>query len=265
MGLGGLGSRGGKIIGYTKKSGKAIYDTAARVFRGAKQVNYVSAAKQTGTFGATLGVGSGIATIPSAIAANVYSQARYKTLGPKLEEDFKRPDQVNSKATIHGLAKFKNVTVINSRKELLANEDLTDYEKAGAKAKGSKLYYPTEDAEFGRNAFAYKSDSGKEFIISSKTVNKQVIGHELGHIVDFRKGGLDQNDRDFTGVFMGRELASETRAWDYSPFKGKKDEPLRTDALDSYKVHRNNARIYGIGTAAGGLAFAVALRKLGVR
>ena len=44
-------------------------------------------------------------------------------------------------------------------------------------------------------------------------------------------------------MLSGRQVREEDSAWQNSPFKSAEDEPIRTDALDTYRSARDGNRI----------------------
>ena len=265
MSLGGLGSRGGKIIGFFK-SGAPIYASmkhgAAKIVKMAKTVDYGKAIAKTAEFGghAALGTAGGAIAFAPAIAV-AYQNRKFKDLGPRLQKELKE-NQVESKKTVRTMSEFNKVKVISTRKEMLKDKDLSDEEKFYVVKKPKKLYAPMEEFERGGNAAAYQSESGKEYVFASKKVNRQALGHELGHIRDYRSGELNPSDYgSHMGIIKGKQVEAEQRAWDKSPLKGPKDEPLKTDALESYKVVRNTLRIHAGTSVAIGIGYSI-LRKL---
>lgn len=258
--MGALGSRGGKIIGYFK-SGRPMYqsykETLKGVIRGVKRVDPAEIAIPT----ANAGLGGVYGAIAGSTVGGVYQTVALRKLGPKLDKELKGPKQVDSRATVRGLKEFSKVEVITSRADLEANKNLTNVEKSLA-IKGKKLRYEIETFASGSNAAAYKSpETGKEFIFASKSVNKQVLGHELGHIKDYREGKIDKSTSSVFGVIKGKQYAAESRAWDKSPFKGKEDEPLKTDALQTYKINRRAHRTMAAFSVAGAATWAIVARK----
>lgn len=106
------------------------------------------------------------------------------------------------------------------------------------------------------NAFALRY-KGKDYVFTSKKVNKYVIGHELGHIQDYRKNGTPGAfGSGIIGSISGATLRREKRAWDLSPFKPKNgkqaegESRVKNPALTTYSRSTRGAQ----GGAAMGVA-----------
>lgn len=291
MGIRGEGSRGGHVVGHFS-SGRAIYGaprdvlTAKEDHTGARIAGVVAigamaasayalhrnpaklsgliskmetlSAKKIaregvgGAINAT--IGSGIGLIPGGFVGGAVEFRLKSEVWPKLKKDFKSGEQVNSKATIHGDSRYKNIEVITNREDLMASKTLTDEEK-------EDFYGLASDSEAGDNAAAWKHPTtGQEYVFASKKVNKQVLGHELGHIEDYRSG-FKGGENGFFSALTGKQVEKEERGWDKSPYRGPEDEPVKTHALQTYKAVRTGARITAAITAATAAAFVVAGRR----
>ena len=125
-------------------------------------------------------------------------------------------------------------------------------------AKDVKKHFKKEDQRLGRilqqiatkgdNAFALPNYKGKDYIFARKKTNKHVIGHELGHIKDFRQNKRGISDKWFS-TLSGKTYKREVEAWNQSPVKMTKDgEKLKEKALRTYERNRDYSRA---GTAIG--------------
>jgi len=257
--LGGIGSRGGKIIGYFK-TGRPIYQSYRDALKGGRTIaKSLPVHAVNARAGGIAGLGLGF------IASGAYQVRALSKVWPKLKKDMLE-HQVATKETVSGLKEFRGVEVISSRRDLEESKTLTNAEKRYViKSSKKHLGYGIDEITGGQNAAAWKNpDTGKEYVFASEKVNKQVLGHELGHIRDFREGKIDRSTGSFTGILKGRQVASETRAWDKSPFKGKDDEPVRTNALETYKINRRAARIipgFSVVGTVGAVAYGIVARK----
>ena len=115
-----------------------------------------------------------------------------------------------------------------------------------------------EQAKHGATAGAipaYKKhfwSKKKDIVLVPKKAEESVLGHELGHIKDFRKRPHGFRDAFFPTT-SGRQYAREEAAWKESPSKkGKQD--LAPIALESYKRARTTARV-STGIVAGVAAY----------
>lgn len=185
-----------------------------------------------GIFGGTVGAGIGMEI---ALAES--------------EKDFKRLKKIISKPKVNTRkfiinSKLKNISLISSEKQLAKNKFFTKREKLG-------LRQAAIIAEKGENAFAL-SLRGKDFIFAGKKGNPAVIGHELGHIKDFRKRGVPGFfGTGLLGTLSGEILKTEKIAWKISASKSKEGI---TPALRTYE--RSQARARQVG-ATGAIASAI--------
>ena len=149
----------------------------------------------------------------------------------KITKDWKNPKtSVETKKFVKQI-KFKNVTVITNLKDLYASKL-----KPRTKRAAEPLVIM---AQAGRNAFAGRIDK-QDVIIASKRAPKSVIGHELGHIRDFRKRGKPGFfQTGLIGTLTGATYEREKRAWKLSP---SKDRSTQKKALGTYERTRDRTR-----------------------
>lgn len=91
-------------------------------------------------------------------------------------------------------------------------------------------------------------------IISPRLVNKELIGHEIGHKIDITK-----NKRTILDEFV--PSISERRAWQQSPFAGPESDKVMKPMIASYKA----GQIGSMGIAAamiGALAAPLVMKAL---
>jgi len=79
--------------------------------------------------------------------------------------------------------------------------------------------------------------SGKGSILSPKMINRSLIGHEIGHVRDYRKHGYTPLD------YAGIRAAMEERAWKESPFQ----DPVAKDVANSMVGTYRGANKIAIG------------------
>lgn len=133
----------------------------------------------------------------------------------------------------------KDVTVISTKQSLKKHFGFLDR---------LSLNSALKEAQKGSNAFALEND-GKAFIIAGKRVNSAVIGHELGHIKDFRRNGTPGFfETGLAGVVTGNLLRREKKGWRNSTVKPGK---VKAPALATYERAQKWAHT---GAALGAIA-----------
>ena len=143
------------------------------------------------------------------------------------------------------------VIAITSVKDLQRSKHFTDMEKRGY----ARLAHT---ASQGRNAFAFQL-RGKNFIMTKKKASASLVGHEIGHTIDYKKRGLPSATTRFYGNLTGSTYRREVRAWNESPNKGKNNEKIRETALRTYELGKMGSQY---GTSAGALGgFAIGARR----
>lgn len=222
----------GKIIPIAKGAGEATKKAATNVRKKASRnlgkkitVEDKQFAMKYGAGGVILGpsVGMGV--------AGMMNREKVKDL-------FKKSGtSVDSKAYVKKTG-IKNVTVITGRQDVAKIKGLSFRQKIG-------LERAADMASSGKNAFATRIKK-KDFILVGKKTQADIIGHELGHIKDFRKRGMPGFfDTGVTGSLLGRTLKMEKRAWKASPEKKQKGKKI---ALGTYERAQTGARA-GLGVA----------------
>jgi hypothetical protein len=145
---------------------------------------------------------------------------------------------VNTKAFVKKQREFKNVEVVTGLKDLYHNKKIPLFSKIA-------LIAPMLSVRKGKNAFATRI--GKvELIGAHKKTNPAAIGHELGHIKDFRKNGVPGAIKyGLPGMISGHQYDIESRAWKLSPHKklNSQQKELKSVALGSYATARRWTRI----------------------
>lgn len=128
-------------------------------------------------------------------------------------------DLVNTRAAVKRFG-VANVTIISGESDLRKNFGWF---------RRLQLKGATRLAAKRKNAFAARI-GGKDYLFISKRANAGVIGHELGHIKDFRRNGAPGFISSTLGRLSGSTLAAEKRAWALSPSKRRdsKDSALKT-------------------------------------
>lgn len=123
-----------------------------------------------------------------------------------------------------------------------------------------------EDLKAGRNAYALVGERAA-YIFAPARTSAGVLGHEIGHVLDFRKRGLNyRNQGRYEGGLAAAVwkpshessvMSAEREAWRRSP---RKDKGLERAALGSYEKSFHGRRAFMAGSASA-LAFTVAMLK----
>lgn len=176
--------------------------------------------------------GAVVGALAGVTAGAVAAKPELKELKSKINSH-----PVNAKKFV--LSSGVDATVITSNRDLKKNFGFF---------RRLQLSSALSQAKQGNNAFALQHD-GKNFILSKSSVNAEVLGHELGHIKDFKKNGkLGFTETGILGALTGGTLAREQRAWKMRAYAGHTAEK---PALRSYEKGQVGARI---GLAVGALS-----------
>jgi len=121
----------------------------------------------------------------------------------------------------------------------------------------------------GRNAFAMPGERG-DYIFAPERTSAQVLGHEVGHILDFRKKSINIRrlgpyEETFWSSFWKptheqQVMGPERRAWRMSPER-KRPGSLERAALGSYEKSFHGRRGAMSGVTAMALGLGTALLK----
>lgn len=110
------------------------------------------------------------------------------------------------------------------------------------------ILYPTDKA-VAENPSFIKGKEGTRFFVLPKEVNKQVLGHEVGHYLDYEKKPFGASD--LLNSLLLDETSREKAAWEASPFERKTPEEklLEQNAIGTYQAGQTGKRV---GALAGG-------------
>jgi hypothetical protein len=156
------------------------------------------------------------------------------------------------------------VTVCTNEADVVA---MTKKEKGIPKHERAAVVYMLTDMIRSRvNAAALTGEYG-EYIFSAPMMSPEILGHELGHILDFRKKGLNYKKqgpyrpRMLSGVwkphFKKETYQSEVAAWKASPYRQGKT-PIEDAALGTYDKGFHQQRATTVGLIAAMIAGTVA-------
>lgn len=238
----------GKIVPIMQKAGEAIKGAGRAIKREAGYVKK-GATHEGGAGGvvaAEVGFWGAILTgsIGGAIGSKMAAKDRSKLIrGMKTDKD--RVDAKKATSSV-----MKNVTVVSTQKDA----DKAFKTDAERKYFGQMAVKGTKD-----NAFAMRYKN-KDYVFTTAKVSRTVLGHELGHIKDYRTNGTPGALSRVFGSLTGATLSRERRAWEYSPFKKKQREDMKQGALGTYEKRTRGVQA-GVGVAGAGVW--MLLRKMG--
>ncbi len=221
-----------------KKAGEFIKREAGHVGKGSTHPG-APLTFQVGFFG-TIAAGS----LGGAIGRSMAAGDRTKLIrGMHTDKD-----KVDAKKATSSV--MSNVTVVTSSADA----------KKAFKTKEEQQYFGRM-ATLGtkNNAFAMRYKN-KDYVFTTAKVSRSVLGHELGHIQDYRKNGTPGVFSRAFGSVTGATLRREKRAWELSPFKKQERKDLKEAALGTYEKYTRGVQV---GAATAGAATWAVLRKLG--
>lgn len=195
-----------------------------------------------------------------ATSGNVTSGLFQMRKRKKLEKAFTE-DLTNSKKFLSFLKKKNkivrdlNISLVSESSDIDKVKGLTFLEKVQIEA-------IVDSGGLENNAFFLQSRRGKRVILAGKKVPKNILGHEIGHAIDFSQNKPRFYEGGIFGTLSGKELKREQDAWDKSPVRSNKHRKRTQDlALSTYSEVKVGTRIGAFTGAvtAGGL---IALRNL---
>ena len=187
--------------------------------------------------------------VSNTIGASIGASAAKKDSERLIKEMKSGRDVVDAKKAAKVM---KNVTIITD-----AKDSDNAFKKEDERFKMMMRHVATEGTKNNAFALRYKE---KDYVITQRRVSRTVLGHELGHIEDYRRNGTAGIGEIMFGRITGATVRRERRAWELSPFKGKERKGMRESAIGTYEKTTRGAQI---GTAAGAGAIWAVLRKLG--
>jgi hypothetical protein len=216
-------------------------------------------------WGVGVGVGAGTA---SGILA-IYDKLRARGLDKDqqtIQHEIVNGKLVDSKQWVKKID--PTIVVATTRQDI--NKALADEGFKGEVLKAI-THNLSSQIERGQNAFAFMGVK-KSYIMTSSRMSANVLGHEIGHVIDFRKRGLNFKNRGpyqegvlaglFKSKFNTAVMDKERRAWDLSPNR-KKPTRVERAALNTYEksFHKRRSET---ATSLSALAFSAALLSSGV-
>lgn len=225
----------GKIVPIMQKAGEAIKG-AGRTAK--KEAGHVGKGL-TGPAGPIVALNTAWAMVIGGTLGGMAGSAMAAKDRSKLIRGMKTDkDRVDAKAATSSV--IKNVTVVSTQKDA----DKAFKTDAERKYFGQMATKGTKD-----NAFAMRY-KGKDYVFTTQKVSRTVLGHEIGHIKDYRANGVPGPLSRLFGSLTGATLRRERRAWDYNPYKKQERQDLKQGALGTYEKRTRGVQI-GTGAALG--------------
>jgi len=173
-------------------------------------------------------IGGALGLEAGRVAAHYSAQENRDVLRKQMKKN-----QVKAKKWLNA-AGAKNVTHIGSHKEAMNQKHLP-------KALKSKRFWQNlkDNAFHVQDRKSAKKGKRKSWIVTKgNRVNRDVLGHELGHHRDYVKRG-----KFGYSAVLGSKYKSEKRAWKESPIpRTKQNRKLRDNALETYRKERDYTR-----------------------
>jgi hypothetical protein len=203
--------------------------------------------------------------VPAAAAAGVAAYDTYKSWGVgkdqrSTEKALKgKNGAVDAKQFIrkHDPKVFVATTESDVKMVIKKEKGIPKEDRAIAIAMLSRMVRSKE------NAAALRGEFG-EYIFSAPMMNPEILGHELGHIWDFRSKGINfkqmgpYKERALSGIwrpsFNKEIMRAEQEAWRLSPHK-EDGSKLEESALGTYDKGFHQGRGMAAGAVAAMLAF----------